>query len=48
MVYATIRGTPGNDGNGIDPKIIAEKHWEIYRSRSETPASVKPPVNVGT
>lgn len=48
MVYATIKNTPGDDGKGIDPRIIAEKHWETYRSRSETRAAVKPPVNAGS
>lgn len=50
MVYGTIKGTPGSDAdpNAIDPKIIAEKHWEVYNSRSETHAAVKPPANVGS
>jgi NAD(P)-dependent dehydrogenase (short-subunit alcohol dehydrogenase family) len=35
-VYGTIKGTPSGDGNSIDPALIAEEHWRLYQSRSET------------
>jgi len=41
-IYGTIKGTPTGDGNAIEPAAIAEKYWEIYQSRSETRAAVKP------
>lgn len=42
MVYGTIKGTSSGGENSIDPSAIAEKLWELYRSRSEMRASVKP------
>jgi NADP-dependent 3-hydroxy acid dehydrogenase YdfG len=41
MVYGAIKGTASGNGNAIAPSVIAEKYWELYRSRSETRASVK-------
>lgn len=41
LVYRTIKGTPGADGNPVDPSDIAEKHWENYQARGETRAVVK-------
>ncbi len=41
MVNGTIKGTPTGNGNSIDPAVIAEKYWDLYRSRSETRATVK-------
>lgn len=39
MVYGTIKGPAAPDG--IDPAVIADKHWQVYESRSETRAAVK-------
>lgn len=36
MVRGTIKGTPTESGNAIEPSKIAEKFWELYRSRGET------------
>lgn len=44
MVYGAIKGTPGANGDSIDPTIIAQKHWEHYKSRNETRGEVKLPV----
>lgn len=41
MIDGTIKGTPTGGGNSIDPSVIAEKYWELYRSRGETRAVVK-------
>lgn len=41
MIDGTIKGTPTAAGNSIDPSVIAEKYWELYRSRGETRAVVK-------
>lgn len=40
MVRGTIKGTPTEDANSIEPSTIAAKFWELYRSRGETPAGV--------
>lgn len=40
-VYHTIKGTAGADADAVDPAVIAEKHWELYQSRSDTRAAVK-------
>ncbi|MGA9946343.1 MAG: SDR family NAD(P)-dependent oxidoreductase [Candidatus Cybelea sp.] len=42
MVDGTIKGTPTGSGNAINPAVIAGKYWELYRSRGETRAVVKP------
>ncbi len=41
MVHGAIKGTSSGNGGSIDPAIIADKYWELYKSRSETRASVK-------
>jgi NADP-dependent 3-hydroxy acid dehydrogenase YdfG len=41
MVRGTIRGTAATDSsNAIDPSRIADKFWELYRSRSEMTAAL--------
>lgn len=40
MVRGTIKGTPTEGANSIEPSTIAAKFWELYRSRGETPAGV--------
>lgn len=40
MVHGTIKGTPTDSGNSIEPSKIADKFWEIFRSRGETLAGV--------
>lgn len=40
MVHGTIKGTPTDSGNAIDPSTIAEKFWELYISRTEMLAGV--------
>ncbi len=41
MVYGTIKGTPSTNADSIDPAVIADKHFELYKSRSETRAVIK-------
>lgn len=42
MTFSTIQGTPGEvSGNSVDPSVIADKFWELYRSRGETRATVR-------
>ena len=41
MVYGTIKGTPSDNGNSVDPAVIADKHWSLYLARSETRVAVK-------
>lgn len=36
MVRGTIKGTPTESANSIEPATIAEKFWELYRSRGDT------------
>jgi len=40
MVRGTIKGTPTDSGNSIEPSRIAEKFWELYQSRGEMLAGV--------
>jgi NADP-dependent 3-hydroxy acid dehydrogenase YdfG len=40
-VYRTIKGTSSTDGDTVDPSVIADTHWQLYESRSETRAVVK-------
>lgn len=42
MIYGTIKGTPTGNDNSIAPAVIAEKYWDLYNSRAETRAAVKP------
>ncbi len=41
MVHGTIKGTPSTSNDSIDPSIIADKHFELYKARSETRAEIK-------
>jgi len=41
MVYGTIKGTPSETSNSIDPVLIAEEYWRLYQTRSQTRAAVK-------
>jgi NADP-dependent 3-hydroxy acid dehydrogenase YdfG len=43
MVYGTIKGTPSGDSNSIDPALIAQEHWRLYQTRSETRAAIRTP-----
>jgi short-subunit dehydrogenase len=36
MVHGTIEGTSSESADSVDPKVIADKYWELYQSRSET------------
>ena len=40
MVRGTIKGTPTESGNSIEPARIAEKFWELYRSRGDLLAGI--------
>jgi NAD(P)-dependent dehydrogenase (short-subunit alcohol dehydrogenase family) len=40
MVRGTIKGTPTDSGNSVDPSRIADKFWELYKSRSDILAGV--------
>jgi NADP-dependent 3-hydroxy acid dehydrogenase YdfG len=40
MIRGTIKGTPTESGNSVDPSRIADKFWELYQSRGETLAAV--------
>jgi len=40
MVRGSIKGTPTESDNSIDPSKIADKFWEVYKSRGETLAAV--------
>lgn len=39
-IYGTVKGTPTDSGNGIDPSIVADKFWDLYQSRGELRARV--------
>jgi NAD(P)-dependent dehydrogenase (short-subunit alcohol dehydrogenase family) len=39
-IYGTIKSSPTDNGNGIDPSIVADKFWDLYQSRSEVRARV--------
>jgi short-subunit dehydrogenase len=41
MVYHAIKGTGPTNDDSVDPSVIAEKHWELYKARGETRAVVK-------
>lgn len=43
MVHAAIKGTPSGSGDSIDPSVVAEEHWRLYRLRDETRADVRLP-----
>jgi len=40
MVHGTIKGTPTDSGNSVDPSRIADTFWELYQSRGEMLAGV--------
>ena len=41
MIYGTIKGTPTDSGNAIDPSTVANKFWDLYQSRSEIRAEIR-------
>lgn len=41
MVYRAINTTGSTNADLVDPAVIAERHWEIYKARGETRAEVK-------
>ena len=41
MVYRTIKPGPSTGGDTVDPSVVAERHWELYKARNETRAEVK-------
>lgn len=41
MIYGTIKGTPTDSGNAIDPSATADKFWELYQSRGEMRAEIR-------
>jgi NAD(P)-dependent dehydrogenase (short-subunit alcohol dehydrogenase family) len=41
MTFAAIKGTPSDNPSAVDPAVIANKFWEMYRSRSETRATIR-------
>jgi NAD(P)-dependent dehydrogenase (short-subunit alcohol dehydrogenase family) len=40
MVAGMIKGTPYDNGQGIEASIVANKFWELYKNRSEIRARV--------
>jgi NAD(P)-dependent dehydrogenase (short-subunit alcohol dehydrogenase family) len=40
MIYGTVKGTPTDSGNGIDPSIVAGRFWDLYQTRGELRARV--------
>nr|MEA2799423.1 hypothetical protein [Phenylobacterium sp.] len=40
MVAGTIKGTPWDNGDGIEPSTVADKFWELYQARGEVRARV--------
>ncbi len=40
IIYGTIKGTPTDKGNAIDPSVVAAKFWDLYRSRGDLRARV--------
>jgi NAD(P)-dependent dehydrogenase (short-subunit alcohol dehydrogenase family) len=41
MIYGTIKGTPTDSGNAIDPTTVADKFWNLYQSRGEIRAEIR-------
>ena len=41
MIYGTIKGTPTDNGNAIDPARVADKFWDLYQARSEIRAEIR-------
>jgi NADP-dependent 3-hydroxy acid dehydrogenase YdfG len=40
MVRGTIKGTPTDSGNSVEPSRIADKFWELYQTRGEMLAGI--------
>jgi NAD(P)-dependent dehydrogenase (short-subunit alcohol dehydrogenase family) len=40
MIQGTIKGTATGNGSSIDPSVVADKFWDIYRARGEIRARV--------
>ena len=40
MIAGTIQGTAWDTGDSIDPKIVADKFWELYQARDEVRARI--------
>jgi NAD(P)-dependent dehydrogenase (short-subunit alcohol dehydrogenase family) len=40
MVRGTIKGTPTDSGNSVEPARIADKFWELYQTRGEMLAGI--------
>lgn len=40
MIYGTVKGTPSGNDNGVDPAIVANTFWDLYRSRTDLRARV--------
>jgi NAD(P)-dependent dehydrogenase (short-subunit alcohol dehydrogenase family) len=40
MVHGTIKGTPTDSGNSVEPSRIADKFWELYQARGEMLAGI--------
>lgn len=40
MIHGTVKGTPTDSGNSIEPSRVADKFWELYKSRGEMLAGV--------
>jgi NAD(P)-dependent dehydrogenase (short-subunit alcohol dehydrogenase family) len=41
MIYGTIKGTPTDSGNAIEPSAVADKFWELYQSRGAMRAEIR-------
>jgi NAD(P)-dependent dehydrogenase (short-subunit alcohol dehydrogenase family) len=41
IIYGTIKGTPTDNGNAIDPSTIADKFWDLYQSRGGIRAEIR-------
>lgn len=41
-VAGTIKGTPWDTGNSIEPSTVADKFWQLYQARAEVRARVPP------
>lgn len=42
VISGTVKGTPWDSGNGIEPAKIADTFWELYQARSEVRARIAP------
>lgn len=41
VIYGTIKGTPTDHGDAIDPSIVANKFWDLYQARGETRGEIR-------